>query len=370
MHSFNLKHTPNIELMRCRLNELPCHQMVINLHWLGMPRLRGTNFFTHNEVALINVVLNLTRLLLVNQNPGGREAHLTEELAKLKLFETVVKGPSAKLLKSKDYHLSNTAVSLFAETFMATLEKLSTMTHAMFVTRITKYSTGMSFEGELEEKLSFPYMRSFCKSLFNNSFFVASLAGCKSAFHSKPALRAKFETSENLTMEALTMKVGETTDLIYDYLREKVFLKQSSVDDVGTIQYNDGNIQYHMDLGIEFSPLEDDNVSFLLNGEKAKVRFKEYLIKPRTDRPYVADEVLITSHVDVPMFEERDSDLHATGEVQPPTLARRIENESDDEEEPIGERTQIPEPVFMFPLPKNGHQQEHKSQPRFYVSAT
>jgi hypothetical protein len=331
--------------------------MVINIHWVGIQRLRGTNYFTHNELALINVVLNLTRLSLVNsEEVGTREAHLTEELAKLKLFETQVKGPAEKMLKSKDYHLSHSSVLLFSEEFMGILQHLAGLNQSEFNASLTTFSTGMSFGEELDEKLSFSYMRSFCKSLFYNSFFVASLAGCKSAFHSKPALRAKFETNEQLTMESLAAKVEETTSLIYAHLRDNVFVMDLPRSE------NDGNVRHHLDLGIEFSPLPDDNVSFLLNGEKAKVRFKEHLVRRKTNRPQVADELPIIFE-EVPLLDDAALHLHATGEVEQPRAARRIEDdESDDDEEASGEaKTGFSLLVCFLPA---------RSETRFYGSET
>lgn len=327
LQSFNLKHTPNIELMRCRLNEVAIREMVVNLHWLGLPRLRAKNYFTHNEVAVINIVLNFTRLNLVNKNVASRDAFQTEELSKLKLFETKVKGPTAKNLKSKEYNLCPTSMLLFAEEFMKTLRVLAGCNQSDFNANISEYTSGMTFGEDVEEELSFSYMRSFCQSLSHNCYFVASLPGCKSAFHSMPELRAQFETEEQLTMSTLEAKVEETTKYIYAFLREKVFVME------GDRALHDGDIQYHLDLGIEFSPLQQDNVSFLLHGEKAKVCLKEFLTRPRTrtragmPRPHdmeLREEVLI---FEVPTFNEADLSLYGTGEVQAPTLARLIEDE-------------------------------------------
>jgi hypothetical protein len=326
--SFNLKRTPNIELMRCRLNHLPAHQMVINLHWVGASRLRATAFFTHNEVAVINVVLNITRLVLVNGKGAPREAHLTEELSKLKLFETDVKGPTKGHVKTKTHHLSSTSMLLFAQQFMFTLEKLSKCSQIFFRENVSKHTAGMSFGEDIEEELGFNCMRSFSKSLFNNAFFVASLAGCKTAFHQVIELRHEFVKAEELNMAFLKAKVKETTAHIYKLLREQVFV----ID--GPRAENDGGIQCHLDLGIEISPMEDDNVSFLLHGPKTMACFKEFLGRRKTVVPFVRDENLIpTIFEDVPVFDGTDILLHEIGEVQPPHLARRIEHEGSDDDE-------------------------------------
>jgi hypothetical protein len=140
--SFNLKHTPNFNLMSCHLKEFPDHEMPIYLHWLGFPRLRATNYFNHSELATINVVLNLTRLQLAKDDEA-RETFITEELAKLRLFETKVKGPTAKFIKRKKNHLCPAATEHFAKMFMIQLEKMATCTAEQFAACITPYSTGI-----------------------------------------------------------------------------------------------------------------------------------------------------------------------------------------------------------------------------------
>jgi hypothetical protein len=336
MKSFNMKHTPNYSLMICNLNKLPDIPMYINLHWLGFPRLRATNYFNHNELAVINMILNLTRLTLLEEEE--------EELAKLRLFETKVKGPTAKYLRKKMNHLSPTSMLAFAEVFMDQLEDLATCSSEAFEECVTPYCAGMSFAVDLKEELSVPYMRCFTKSLFNNCYFVASLPGCKGFFHSRPDLHFVFEAEEHLTMDFLRSKILETTRAIYDFLRSEVFRIE------GRRNQNDGNIQYHIDMGIEFSPLKGDTVSFLLNGNRSKVCFKEFMNRTRTLVRFVPDPVargvipdveVVLAVPDPPVpepapaaglelsdvFDLAELEFFQTGEVLTPSLARRVDDE-------------------------------------------
>jgi hypothetical protein len=358
LQTLNMSRVPNIEVARCHLNELPGYDMPIYLHWLGLSRVRETNYFTNNELAVINMVLNLTRLDLVRGSTKRHET-VTEELAKLKVFESKVKGATADILKSKKYHLGRGSMDEFATTFMKMLKHMCEMTPVQFEQSFTPFITGMHFDGMLRENLNVRYMMSFCRSLAHNCYFCASLAGCKRIFHNKKALCHKFETLEQLDSNHLTTMVKKFTAEIYRCIREEIFV----IPKRPRKKY-DGDIQYHFDFGLEYSPLKEENQSFLLYGNKAKERFKAYLGQTRTWVPKVGDPALTLTLADLAdtdsdedsdestdsdssseqvweppqpfdleFMDEFDIGLFETGEVQAPNNARRIiDEESGDEE--------------------------------------
>jgi hypothetical protein len=352
----NLSRVPNIEVARCHLNEIPGHDMPIYLHWLGLSRVRETNYFTNQEAAVINLLLNATRLNLV-QSSEDREESTTEELAKIKLFETKVKGASSSFLKSKKYHLGCSAMSEFSDSFMEMLEYFSSLDQDAFDFAITSFMTGMTIEEDSDAQLNPKRMRAFCHSLQNNCYFCASLAGCKRTFHNKPAFCHKLESPEQLSMAHIESVVTETTAEIYRVLREEFF-----VIDGWPRNRNDGKIQYHFDFGLEFSPLKEDDTSFLLCGNKARLEFQKYLAAPRPNVPYLPDPrtdrvtlrdfldgddtdseddnsqdlthaQILDANSEVGLMNQFDQGLYELGEVHPPQEARLIGDEGSDDEE-------------------------------------
>lgn len=361
LQQLNLKRTPNIQLFCCHLKEFPAHRMPIYLHWVGLERARDTNYFTYNEVAVINMVLNLTRLFLVHQDEERHES-MTDQLSKLKLFETTVPGPSEKSLKAHTYRLSSFSMLEFSQVFMDSLYTLST-DEDEFDQAFTKYMTGMDFLNDLGEKVHKGYMKTFCRSLNHNCFFVASLAGCKEAFHENDDFSFKFQSEDHLNIEKLQQILKRTTSDIYKSLREKVFVckvvEEKPRRTPPKYRRDDGGIQYHFDFGIEFSPLKEDNVSFLLSGYKTMAKFKIFMNKRRTIVPFTPEDEPDTvddtstgdddSHVSqfpdepdpqlVPIeepldfFTSEDTALFELGEVQSPNEARIATNYGSDSEE-------------------------------------
>jgi hypothetical protein len=372
LKTVNLKRTPNVELICCHLKELPAHKMPVYLHWLGLERVRDTNYFTYNEAAVINMVLNMTRLVLVSQDEERFEA-MTDQFSKLKLFETQVPGPSSKSLTGHVHRLSSFSMLEFAQCFMDCLESLAN-SNDEFDKCFTKYMTGMDFNADSAEKLNVGYMKAFCNSLNHNCYFVASLAGCKVSFHEKPFLTLKFKEEHQLNLDFLQEQMQRTTSEIYRILREEVFVCElmEIKPRQAPRQYkrDDGGMQYHFDFGMEFSPLKEDNVSFFLNGHKTKAQFKVFMNKQRTVVPVDLDEAPnplpnsvediddesetleneeepepgeeSESEVDLAeIFNEEDNDLFESGEVEGPNQARLESNYESDSDEEEGESSPV-----------------------------
>jgi hypothetical protein len=376
LQTVNLKRTPNIELFCCHLKEFPAHRMPIYLHWAGLARVRDTNYFTYNEVAVVNMVLNLTRLFLVKELDERPEA-MTDQLSKLKLFETDVPGPSSKTLTGHTYRLSSSSMLEFGQVFMNALDTLSG-SDTEFDRAFTKYMTGMDFKGNSGEKLHVGYMKAFCRSLKQNCYFVASLAGCKDAFHEKEYFTVRFEREDHLTVDHLQRMVKKTTSEIYRMLRENVFVcnlvKKRPRQTPGEYKRDDGGIQYHLDFGMEFSSLKEDNVSFLLSGHKTKIKFKAFMKKERTRVRFTPDPAPVThdSSLDssgedsdsdsdsdpeldpnpavdhVELFNTEDTERFESGEFDPPSQARLRSNYESDSDQEDGEILYLPMHQFVL----------------------
>lgn len=346
INTVNLSRVPHVLLARCSLTGTPTHPTYIYLHWLGISRVRKKIFFTFVELAFINMVMNITRLRLVNTS-STRQGPDSGELGKLKMFETKVKGPSEHILQSKMYRLGCESMGQFAKTFDSTLAWFGDLDRVEFEVYVTKELTGMNFEGPIGQRLNMRHMRSFCISLANNCYFAASLAGCKGIFHNKPSLCFKLQTEAECTIENLQEVVHSATSEIYRIAREELLVCDFPRSE------NDGDIQYHFDFGYEVSALNQDDLSFLLSGTKAYEAFTEYLRQPR---PHVAfqrdtppagynnhpeeanDEIAPVGTIhefdDEPeLMDEEDYALFQTGESRPPHEARHIREEGSDDGE-------------------------------------
>jgi hypothetical protein len=143
LQTVNLKRTPNIELFCCHLKCFPAHRMPVCLHWLGLERVRDTNCFTCNEVAVVNMALNVTHPNIVLKD-SERDEPMTDQLSKLKLFETTVPGPSSKSLTGHSCKLSSDSMLEFGQEFMEALEILSNDS-LEFDSCFTKHIAGMDF---------------------------------------------------------------------------------------------------------------------------------------------------------------------------------------------------------------------------------
>ena len=352
LNTVNLSKVPNIQIATCHLSYVTGHDMPIYLHWLGLRSVRQTNYFSNDELALINIALNMTRLQLV-QSADERDETDTEELAKLKLFETKVPGPSIKVLKARKYGLGCGPMREFARMFMLSLHYLSTCTDVQFDKYYCPFGAGMAFaDGEL--KLDRKKVRTFARSLAHNCYFCASLAGCKRIFHRNPSLWSRFDGEGGIVdVERI---VADYTHEIYRIIREELF-----VFPVRPRSMFDGDIQYHFDFGIEYSPWMNEDISFLLSAIKAKEEFTQYLLQPRpsvryrTDPPRPTEErqeqVQEQVQQQEPLYEFPigadgtipadlmnviDLSLFETGEVRPPNEATRILDEDSESENDIG----------------------------------
>jgi hypothetical protein len=350
LNCVNLSRFPNIELARCTLSLITGHEMPVYLHWLGLTRVRATSFFTNYELAYINIVLNVTRKLLVNDSLTRDETD-TEELAKLKLFESkVAGGPSSKVLKARKYQLSCGSMQEFAQKFMQVLAKLCTCTDIHFVKYFTSNMTGMAFKGELSDHLKYEKLRSFGRSLRHNCYFAASLAGCKRIFQRNPKLWKIIESQPDMRhLEQVTKKF---TEEIYRIIREELFV----ILDTPRAAF-DGDIQYHFDIASEYSPVKQDKISFVLSGIKAMESFRGFLDQPRPNVRFKKDPpppVFVSEEAESDRDEEEeeeqsvvyegedeyppwefmnavDTSVFETGEVFPPSHALLVLDEDSEE---------------------------------------
>jgi hypothetical protein len=236
----NLEQFPNMRFCDCGLNHIPNHTLVISLHYLGGDYVRKTNFFTHEEMAVINIAMNLTRRQCLSFDDVSSRVHV--DLRNLPKFETKVGGPKNNhMIQGYNMHLGPAAMGQFAKMLMATFKKMGEGTIEL---PIVSECTGMCFADDgkgLDEEL----VKRFARKLYYGLLFSASCAGFKDVYR-RP--RYSFRVPDDVIdgrfrTESLMPLIQERVDLVVEHLQTKVFKGARSE-----------MIDYHFDIGVQIVP--------------------------------------------------------------------------------------------------------------------
>ena len=177
------------------MNELNGIPINIQLFYLGGSYITSP-FFQDYQLKVITRILNVVReYSRDNPTPKISSCNVRDELSKICRFESV---------NEDSYHIRNynskccsLTMEAFAYHWELCLNHMANLPIDEFAELFTEYNMLDSDEKlkSILPKSEYYKMWNFCKSLKENILFVASAAGCKSAFHKIPSLSKKFEIS-------------------------------------------------------------------------------------------------------------------------------------------------------------------------------
>jgi hypothetical protein len=246
--------------------------MSIYLTLSGLDRVRKTNYFTHEELAIINGALNLASFVLKTKNS---DILYNDSVMRLPKFETKVRGKYGNYVKNSRVNFGPNAMKKFSEVFDNALQKICEMDD--LVTFLTPLYTGMRFDDG--EGLDPIRLKAAAECLSRGVHFTANLAGIKDIFKEKESFIAEFNTdfSKQYNDADWERYMKGVTEDAYKFLKKEVFVN-SVVSDKDI---------YHFDLGLEIVPTFDMGESFLVNMKYAEKQLKKIFSKKRSHDAYV-----------------------------------------------------------------------------------
>jgi hypothetical protein len=251
---------PNVKIAECNNKALFGHSMAIYISYIGPTKLRKTNMFKNEELAIIISAMNYAKRLL------GTDEDLNEtdssQLSNLPVFETKVDCAAISSVKKNTRGIvGRNNMVRFAEAFTAGLHKLAE--DEPNEEYYTSQYLGMSFLETLDSSLNFTYMKQFAKDLAMNHYFTASCAGFKNIFKTNDltidlSKKRDFDGNYIHNLDRIHGEVQTKVDKIYNILRREVFQN-----------VNFGNMFYFVDIAVTLIPRQKDH-GYLLKGPEMK----------------------------------------------------------------------------------------------------
>ena len=260
--TISMNRLPNVKIIEGHFNAIPGHVLAIYITFVGIERIRKTNYLNLEEMAVVNTALNYASMGMKKLDDSSDHANDTK--IRLPFFETKVRGAFSRFITNRKEHISPKSMLLFVQcvddAFQYIFDKEDP---EIFLS--TEY-TGMRFD-EGDNGLDPRKFKEAILSLKRGMYFSASIAGMKEVFKEKPEFIQTFNTSDEDTYSRARWEqfVADAPQKAHDFLKEKVFVGAT----VGA-----ENV-YHFDLGLEVMPSFESRASFMVNMKYAKERMQE-----------------------------------------------------------------------------------------------
>jgi hypothetical protein len=253
---------PNVALITCHLQRALGHRMTIYISFTGVERLRESNFYYREEMAVINTALNLAvsnMKTLAADNPEFQV--YADQIGKLSSHETKVKGDFAANLVNRTESLGPGAMGIFARQFDLAFASLQNGRGLDFC--MDPKLNGMRYN-KGESLLKREYVAKAIKALNQGHYFTANLAGIKNtykerddftmtmneAFYATSEPDRQFEDGSDIN-ELIQEFVSDKVKQLYTELRTDIFKMDPDLE----LPLNE---VYFFDIGVEFTSLDED----------------------------------------------------------------------------------------------------------------
>lgn len=199
---------PNVRIATCKIPNLKCAVMYINIYYIGSDVSVGkSNYFSTLMMGVVNAMVNISRNGL-NKNPATDiEPSVLAELRGLENLHTKISSKDKS--KGVTSTLSPQAMLLLVSVFEMSLGFISDEVPSIpFET--TFYNGIQSKDPSQDKSLPRGKMASFARKLKDNMLFTASVAGCKSCFYGSEY--DKLVTIDPIIMNQYRMKQNQLGD--------------------------------------------------------------------------------------------------------------------------------------------------------------
>jgi hypothetical protein len=253
---------PNVVICNCFLTEALGHKMTIYLSFTGVERLRKTNYFYRDEMAVINTALNLTVSHMKDKALTDDTIKIfADQIGRLTSFEQQVVGDFGKVIENRTSSLGPKAMKVFAQLFDRALTSIN-CEDGIDLCLDPKFN-GMRFDkGKCLLKRA--YISKALDALNKGHYFTANLAGIKNVFKERTEFTLTMDeayysgsSDDNLFYPGMTTngRIQSFVDLcvntLYTQLKTKIVEVLPEKQDI-----------YFFDIGVELSSL-DSNLDFV-----------------------------------------------------------------------------------------------------------
>ena len=286
-----LNYIPNVKIMESKIMGVSqtCH---VNMYFIGTKYSSKNSFFTHKQLRAITLLLNTARSNLINNLSGASgngafDSVDLDALLSMPFFESKTGGTQDRLMKNKKFVMTSTQAKSFCNYIDRALNKYKNAD--MNLERFKDLAANPvllghhSFPYAVEEK-DLKDMFQFLQDLSKGVYFTINCAGFKHDYHSKPEFRERMswdeelgvdENREEMRKQVVTMTHNALSDF-HDKLRRNIPNAASNInydDFLGEeLPFN-----FYVDVGIEISPTDDSDDSFVLNAKVAREEAKSLL---------------------------------------------------------------------------------------------
>ena len=243
---------PNVQVCDAMLEQIAGHKLTVYISFTGVEKIRQSNFFYKEEMAVINSAMNLAMYKMkvgAARNTELRE--VADQMSRFTIFETKVKGEFGKNLKNKNLVIGPKAMQLFAKQFDLALESFQTIDGVKCC--MDPKMNGMRYDTNKCELVD-ENVRKAIERLNRGHHFSANLAGVKNVFKERTdltlSLNAQFYNaipdSEDFDVNATIQEFVESkVPVLYEELRTTIFEISPGSDAI-----------YYFDIGVELTSLD------------------------------------------------------------------------------------------------------------------
>jgi hypothetical protein len=268
---------PNVVLADCLLEKACGHQMTIYISFTGVERIRQTNFFYKEEMAVINSAMNLAVYdMKIGTRTNAELNEVADQISRFPTFETKVKGDFGKNLKNRRTVIGPKAMKMFARKFDEAL--LSFELGGGVKTCMDPKFNGMRYDTNKSE-LAEVNVKKAIEALNKGHYFSANLAGIKNSFKERSDL--------SLTMDAhfYSNRIIETStepfnafEHIQAFVQSKVPILYEELRSEIMQVVRGSQFIYYFDIGVELASL-DPKLDLVTMTEPANAALVEILNK-------------------------------------------------------------------------------------------
>ena len=267
-----LEKLPNITLATGVVDGLHSKSFYLHLHFLGVDRVRPTSYFTDQELMCLTTLINLARERTLNMMRVSRQGSTAiQHVESCGPFEcnTGKEMKSGKTSSRLQFNFRNFLT--FASNFDTLLAKYGD-TDETSDEAFKRYFGNPRYHGSAPVHLGgrdpiLPKMREFVTQLSKSVFFSFSLAGCKQLFQEDPELEVVRTFS---TAGEFNSVVKELKNKAVRKLRNMMFVDPEGGEEGTYLRRQNVKFPYYVDIGVEITPPEDSELSFLLLGKKTQ----------------------------------------------------------------------------------------------------
>jgi hypothetical protein len=281
----NYNRLPNTHVMDCHLKSMPGNIMSIYITLTGVERIRKTNFFYLEEVALVNAALNLASMEI--KTTESESDIFNDTSMRIQYFETKVRGKFSKHITNRRENVGVQSMRNFSDYFDKALAYILADTE--WERFMNPDYSGMKFDkGDGLCKKKF---KAAIETFKRGIYYSANLAGVKESFKETNTFIRHFNDGKEenkYTQTKWTEFIKKSSDHAYDFLKDEVFKGALKTPrDV-----------YHFDIGLEITPVFKSNHSFLVDMVHAERRLKQICNERRTFNVYDEHEAVQGLEVD------------------------------------------------------------------------